>query len=118
MPFLIPIMKSPYQILNINSGANDAEIKHAYLQHVKQNPPDHEPEQFQIIHSAYSAIKDQKSRLAHELFSLPDANFNQVIEQALKTEHKVSLTPANFNLLLNAAVDESTVQNAIATTKK
>ncbi len=117
MSFLIPIMKTPYQILNINPGADDTEIKQAYLQQAKQNPPDHDQEQFQVIHNAYTAIKDQKSRLSHELFSFPSANFNQFIDQALKTEHTTSLTAENFIALLNTTVDDSTILNAIATTE-
>lgn len=111
-------MKTPYQVLNVNADASDAEIKQAYLQKVKDNPPDRDQEQFQSIHNAYMAIKDQKSRISHELFSVPAANFNDLIDRALTTEQKLSLTAEHFNALLAAGVDDSTIQITTATTEK
>ena len=63
-------MKTPYTILGINTDANDDEIKQAYLQQVKNNPPDHDQEKFLQIHQAYLLIKDVKSRVSYDLFTL------------------------------------------------
>ncbi|MCK5189319.1 MAG: DnaJ domain-containing protein, partial [Methylococcales bacterium] len=43
-------MKTPYEILDVAVEASDAEIKQSYLRQVKNNPPDHEQEKFQLIH--------------------------------------------------------------------
>ncbi|MBT4146331.1 MAG: J domain-containing protein, partial [Gammaproteobacteria bacterium] len=51
-------MQTPYEILGVETDARDDEIKQAYLQQVKNNPPDRNQQQFQIIHGAYSSIKD------------------------------------------------------------
>ena len=107
-------MKSPYEILDVKSNANDAEIKQAYLKKVKDNPPDHHQEQFQLIHQAYTLIKDNKSRLSHELFTLPTANFDGIINQALKPEQTISFGSEQFNKLLCTSMDETTLINAIA----
>lgn len=94
-------MKTPYQILEINPEASDAEIKQAYLQKVKDNPPDTNQQQFQAIHNAYTSIKDIKSRISYDLFTLPVANFDEVIDQVLCTkDEELSLTAKQFNSLL------------------
>jgi len=100
-------MKTPYEILDVAVDASDVEIKQAYLRQVKNNPPDHEQEKFQLIHKAYTSIKDNKSRVSYALFTLPTANFNQLIDQALDTGHTIELKSPNFNQLLTASIDES-----------
>ena len=100
-------MKTPYEILDVAVEASDVEIKQAYLRQVKNNPPDHEQEQFQLIHKAYNSIKDNKSRVSYALFTLPTANFNTLIDQALDTGHTIELDPKHFNQLLSASIDES-----------
>ena len=100
-------MKTPYEILDVAVEASDVEIKQAYLRQVKNNPPDHEQEKFQLIHNAYTSIKDNKSRMSYALFTLPIANFDELIDQALNTEHTIELKPKQFNQLLSASIDES-----------
>jgi len=111
-------MKTPYEILDVAVEASDVEIKQAYLRQVKNNPPDHEQEQFQLIHKAYNSIKDNKSRVSYALFTLPTANFNTLIDQALDTGHTIELDPKHFNQLLSAGIDESIFSNFIANSEK
>ncbi len=107
-------MPTPYQLLNVSSEATDAEIKHAYLQQVKNNPPDRVQEKFQEIHTAYSAIKDLESRLSYELFTLPQADFNELIEHALQTKPMQAMTAEQFKNLVELSVDEQTIVNYMA----
>lgn len=107
-------MKTPYEILGVAIDANDIEIKQAYLLKVKDNPPDRDQEQFQLIHHAYTTIKDNKSRISYDLFTLPTANFEQLIDQALESDQSVRLNATYFNILLNASIDETTIQNTIS----
>ena len=111
-------MKTPYEILDVAVEASDVEIKQAYLRQVKSNPPDHEQEKFQLIHKAYTSIKDNKSRVSYALFTLPTANFNGLIDQALNTEHTIELKPKHFNQLLSASIDESIFLNFITSSDK
>ena len=104
-------MKTPYQILDITVNSTDAEIKQAYLRKVKENPPDQNQEKFQLIHRAYTSIKDLKSRTSYDLFTLPIADFDLFVEQALQSKQKVQLTPEYFTKLLNLSVDETAFQN-------
>jgi len=107
-------MQTPYQLLNVTPESTDVEIKHAYLQQVKNNPPDRDQEKFQEIHTAYSAIKDYKSRLSYTLFNLPTANFNELIEPALQTKSTQAMTSEQFKQLVELSVDEQTLINYMA----
>ncbi len=107
-------MQTPYDILNVARSATDAEIKQAYLVKVKSHPPELDPQQFQLIHQAYSVIKDHKSRLSHDLFTVPAGNFNGIIDQALKTEQCQPLTAEQFNALLAVSVDDSNIHSALS----
>jgi hypothetical protein len=49
-------MSTAYEVLNVATTANDAEIKQAYLRLVKDNPPDRNQEKFQLIHDLTSIL--------------------------------------------------------------
>ncbi len=67
-------MKTPFEILNVPEDADDRQIKDAYLQAVRQFPPEHHPEQFKRIRQAYERIATEEDRLRFLLFdtSIPD----------------------------------------------
>ncbi|NJA05161.1 J domain-containing protein [Methylomonas sp. MED-D] len=75
-------MISPYSILGVPEQATDADIKQAYLQRVKDNPPDRDPARFRQIQDAYDAIKDEDCRLRHALFAMPSIEFDALLAQA------------------------------------
>ena len=110
-------MQTPYEILAIGIKANDIEIKKAYLQQVKNNPPDRDNEKFQLIHNAYDLIKDEISRLNYELFTLPEANFDNIIDAVLRTEQQSTLDSESLKKMLIASVDDSLL-NTLANIKK
>ena len=111
-------MKTPYQLLDISSDASDTKIKQAYLQKVKDNPPDRNQALFQSIHDAYLLIKDNKSRLKYALFSVPLADFDGLINEALHTEQVLSINSRQFNALLMGSLDDRTILNAISSSKE
>jgi DnaJ-class molecular chaperone len=111
-------MKTPYQILDLAVESNDVEIKQAYLRQIKENPPDRDQHVFQLIHNAYTLIKDKNSRVKHALFTLPTANFEELIDQALHADMTPEFTSENFNKLLRASIDGSAVFNSIVNAKK
>ena len=111
-------MKTPYEILNVSADASDVEIKRAYLQKVKDNPPDLDQEQFQIIHNAYISIKDHRSRVSYDLFNIASVDFDELIDQALNTEQTMQITPDHFNKLLRVSIDDTTILKALASTEK
>lgn len=111
-------MLTPYQILNIAENASDLEIKQAYLLQVKNNPPDRDQQQFQLIHDAYSSVKDHKSRVSYALFTLPTVNFDALLDRALQTEQKPDLNVDYFNKILSLSMDDACLLSAFASTEK
>ncbi len=47
-----------HQILEVKPDATTDEIRKAYLNLVRQNPPDREPDKFRNIHAAYQMLND------------------------------------------------------------
>ncbi|MCK5831335.1 MAG: DnaJ domain-containing protein [Methylococcales bacterium] len=111
-------MMTPYQILDVVESANDTDIKQAYLGKVKANPPDSDQQQFRLIHEAYSSIKDHKSRVSYTLFTLPDIDFDLLINKALHTEKNKPITSDLFKQLLNKSVDKSSLLNELGDEEK
>jgi hypothetical protein len=67
----------PYQVLGVDKGASDAEVKHAYykqarLYHPDKNPnqPEEAKKQFQLIEQAYGLLKDPKKRKTYDLYGV------------------------------------------------
>lgn len=98
-------MKTPYQILVVTAGADDSEIRQAYLQKVRDNPPDADQEKFREIQAAYESIKDHRSRIRYELFHEQSVDFDALLEQALSTDQLLKITHDQFIDLLHAGVE-------------
>ncbi|MDM8560333.1 J domain-containing protein [Candidatus Parabeggiatoa sp. HSG14] len=78
-------MKTPFDILGIAENATDEEIKKAYLQKIRQNPPERAPEQFKTIRAAFEAISDRSQRLKYQLFHHEPPSLSALLEYGLKT---------------------------------
>jgi len=99
-------MKTPYQILEVTAEADDTEIRQAYLQKVRDNPPDVDQEKFQAIHAAFDSIKDYKSRISYELFHEQTVAFDALLERALSTEQPRQIDHEQFFDLLRMGCEE------------
>lgn len=111
-------MQTPYEILGISLNASDNDIKQAYLQQVKENPPDRDAETFQCIHEAYLSIKDAESRLKHDLFTLPDVSFEDFLGRALHSKEVAAIDAESLQSLLMASVVEANFSHVFAGAKK
>lgn len=78
-------MKTPFDILGVSDDATDEAIKKAYLQKVRQYPPERAPEQFQKIRTAFEAIQTQHQRLKYQLFHHEPPSLGALLERALQT---------------------------------
>jgi DnaJ-class molecular chaperone len=101
-------MKTPYEILEVTGQASDFEIKQAYLQQVKLNPPDRDHEKFQQIHSAYETIKNVTNREKYALFNHPEADFDALLDQAFIAAQPALISADYFGKLLLASIDGKT----------
>src|SRR5207253_936279 len=61
-------MSNPYNVLGLTPASSDEEIRRRYLELVRQNSPEHQPEKFAAIRSAYESLKDINTRLRYRLF--------------------------------------------------
>jgi len=77
-------MKNPFVLLGVTETADDEAIKKAYLQQVRQHPPEREPEQFQAIRVAFEAIKTRRDRLRYRLFQQEAPDMEALVETALR----------------------------------
>ncbi|MEN8216536.1 MAG: J domain-containing protein [Pseudomonadota bacterium] len=78
-------MKTPFDILGVPDDATDEVIKKAYLQRVRQYPPERAPEQFQKIRGAFEAIQTRDQRLKYQLFHHEPPNLGALLERVLQT---------------------------------
>lgn len=63
-------ISDPYLVLQIDRRADDAAIKKAYFQLVRQYPPEREPAKFQQIRAAYEQLRTPAKRALIDLFLL------------------------------------------------
>jgi curved DNA-binding protein CbpA len=61
-------MTDPYVVLGLPPDSDDAAIRQRYLELVRQFPPEHHPEKFAAIRSAYDSLRDLDTRLRFRLF--------------------------------------------------
>ena len=68
------------EILGIPLNAGEEEIRAAYVQKVKEHPPDRSPEQFEKIRDAYETLRDPRRRMRDMLLSAePEAPLASLI---------------------------------------
>jgi len=66
----------PEDMLGVTASASPEEVRQAYLQKVREFPPDRAPEQFERIRYAYDQLSAPENRFRHMLDSAdPDAPF-------------------------------------------
>ncbi|MFK5969997.1 MAG: J domain-containing protein [Candidatus Marithrix sp.] len=80
-------MITPFDILEVTENTTDEKVKKAYLQKICQYPPEHNPEQFQIIRTAFETIKTQSQRVKYQLFHSEIPNIDTLIERILQTNN-------------------------------
>jgi len=74
-------MIDPYQVLGLPPESDDAAIRQRYLELVRRFSPEHHPDKFAAIRSAYESLKDLDTRLRHRLF---EAGKNESVEAIIE----------------------------------
>jgi curved DNA-binding protein CbpA len=71
----------PYAVLGLGPGAEDEQIRAAYLAKLKQFPPDKSPAEFERVRDAYELLRDRRRRAKHTLFSVnPEASLESLLD--------------------------------------
>ncbi len=70
--------ENPYETLGLERGADEAEIKQAYFNLVREHPPERDPEGFKRIRAAYEKLRAAGERAETDLFLIDerDTTFN------------------------------------------
>jgi curved DNA-binding protein CbpA len=87
-------MADPYIILGLPPDSDDGTIRRRYLELVKQFPPEHHPEKFAAIRSAYESLRDLTTRVRYRLFEAGKNESLEAIIQELEcptSRHRFSL---------------------------
>jgi curved DNA-binding protein CbpA len=70
------------EILGVALNARDEEIRAAYVQKVKEHPPDRSPEEFEKIRDAYETLRDPRRRMRDMLLAVdPEAPLTGLIAE-------------------------------------
>lgn len=77
-------MQNPFITLDVAETADDDAIKKAYLQQVREHPPERDPERFQMIRAAYERIKTRRDRLRYRLFQNQTPDLAGLVATALQ----------------------------------
>jgi len=74
--------ENPYETLGLERGADEAEIKQAYFNLVREHPPERDPEGFKRIRAAYEKLRAAGERAETDLFLIDERdtafNANQI----------------------------------------
>ncbi|HIQ22756.1 MAG TPA: J domain-containing protein [Planctomycetes bacterium] len=91
-------MADPYQVLGLDSGSSEQEIRQRYLVLVRQFPPDRDPQRFAEIREAYDKLRDPTKRLKTWLFGGPDADSLDAVLDELKRRLRSGKIPTTVLL--------------------
>ena len=104
-------MNNPYDVLGVDAGSSDEEIKTAYRRLAKKHHPDAggDEKQFAEISNAYENIKDADARFNHEQQKIPipyefqfDQNFgiNDIFNQHVWTNIQMRFLVVQQEILM------------------
>jgi curved DNA-binding protein CbpA len=74
-------MTGPHAVLGLAADASDDAIRKRYLELVRQFSPEHHPEKFAAIRSAYESLKDLDTRLRYRLY---EAGKNETLDRIVE----------------------------------
>jgi len=71
----------PYAVLGLGPGADDEQIRAAYLTKLKQFTPDRSPVEFEQVRDGYELLRDRRRRTQHTLFSFnPEVRLESLLD--------------------------------------
>ena len=74
-------MRDAREVLGVAVNATEEEIRAAYLQKIKDHPPETSPDEFERIRDAWETLRDPRRRARSLLFDFdPDARIDLLLE--------------------------------------
>ena len=67
----VSTLQDAREVLGLSPDATAEQVRAAYLDKVRQHPPDRDPEQFERVRDAYGRLRDPRSKV-QEIFEGPD----------------------------------------------
>lgn len=92
----------PYLVLDVPETANDDDVRRAYLQKIREFPPERTPDEFQRVCDAYALIKTELDRARLRLFGMPRANPGTRLAELVP---KAGKGDKRYNVGVNAWID-------------
>jgi curved DNA-binding protein CbpA len=94
----------PYEVLGLPPDSDDETIRRRYLELVRQYSPEHHPERFAAVRSAYESLRDLDTRLRHRLFEAgKKENVDTIVEElACRTSRRRVPLKALLSILRKA----------------
>ena len=85
-----PTLDDPWSVLDVSEQADKDQIRAAYIEKVKQFPPERCGEQFERIRDAYAQLKDpQRIRMIAILGESPSAPLASLLDDHIRQRHYV-----------------------------
>jgi len=82
--------ETAWDVLGLPPGASDAEIRAAYLEKLRQFPPDRQPEAFERVRDAYALLRDPRRRAEALLLAVdPDEPLASLLDGLEAPRHFV-----------------------------
>ena len=77
-------MSDPYETLGVTVEADDAAIRHRYLELAREFPPEQHPARFAAIRAAYETIKTLETRATYRLLDFGrEDTIESIIDDAM-----------------------------------
>lgn len=81
--------RGPWDALDLPRQAGEDEIRAAYLDKIKQHPPDRDPEVFERIRDAYEILRDPRRRARLILDVDPAPTVESLLDEAAPARRRV-----------------------------
>lgn len=86
--------QDPWSVLGIDEDASDERIRQAYLEAVKDHPPDRDPEGFERVRDAYATASGAGGRARRLLRGAdPERPFEALLDDAAPERRRVGPGP-------------------------
>lgn len=99
-------MFNPFELLQVSESASDEEVRSAYLQRVREYPPERAPKQFQEIRDAYERIKTAKARLAYLYLDIEEIDAEMVCRTLLGNRFPKRPDESQFKKMLAESLQQ------------